>query len=82
LEAVAYYLQQINEDSYGGDHHYYRDHFGISDTKERVLALGPGLAYFTAHGVLFETKVFFETDAQNRFSGTRTSLCCTVPLSK
>lgn len=82
LEAVAYYLQQINQDSYGGDHHYYQDHFGISNTKEKVLGLGPGLAYFTPHGVFFETKVFFETDAKNRFAGTRTSLRVTIPLSK
>jgi hypothetical protein len=76
IEAVAYYLKQFVEDSYGGDYHYYQEQFGISDTKERVLA------YFTPKGVLLEAKVFFESDAQNRFAGTRTSLRITVPLSK
>ena len=82
IEAVAYYLQQLVQDSYDGNHHYYQDRFGISDTKERLVACGPGLVYFTPRGILLEAKVFFETAAQNTLAGTRTSLRITVPLSK
>ena len=82
IEAVSYYLKQLVQDSYNGDHHYYQDQFGITDTKERVFAFGPGLAFFSPRGVIFEGKVFFEMDGQNRFVGTRNSLRVTIPLSK
>jgi hypothetical protein len=82
IAAVAYFLQQFNQDSYDGDHHYYQNQFGINNTKERILGLGPGITYFTPHGVFFEAKAFFETAAKNRFSGTRPTLRILVPLSK
>jgi hypothetical protein len=82
VEAVAYYLKQLNQDSYGGDNHYYQDQFGIYDTKERVFGYGPGIAYFSPRGILFEGKMFFETAAQNRSAGTRPTLRIAVPLSK
>ncbi len=82
IEAVAYYLKQFVQDSYDGNHHYFQDRYGISDTKERVLGYGPGLVYFSPIGVLLEGKVFFEADGQNRFVGTRTSLRLAVPLTK
>jgi hypothetical protein len=82
IEAVSYYLKQLVQDSYDGDHHYYQDRFGIKDTKERVFAYGPGLAFFSPRGIIFEGKVFFETDGQNRFVGTRNSLRVAIPLSK
>ncbi|QEM11728.1 transporter [Mucilaginibacter rubeus] len=82
VEAAAYYLTQFNQDSYGGDHHYYSDHYGIGDTKERVFGYGPGLAYFAPNGVLIETKVFFETAAKNRLAGSRPTLRIAIPLSK
>jgi hypothetical protein len=82
IEAVAYYLTQLNQDSHGGDNHYYQDQFSIYDTKEHVLGYGPGIAYFSPRGILFEGKVFFETAAQNRFAGTRPTLRIVVPLSK
>ena len=82
IEAVSYFLTQLIQDSYDGNHHYYQDRYGIPDTKERVFACGPGLVYFSPKGVLFEGKVFFETGGQNRFVGTRTSLRVVVSLSK
>jgi len=82
IEAVAYYLKQLNQDSYNGDHHYYQNQFGISDTKEKVLGAGPGMAYFAPGGVLIEGKVFFETAARNRLSGTRPTIRLLIPLSK
>jgi hypothetical protein len=82
VEAVAYFLQQFNQDTHSGDNHYYQDQFGIYNTKERVLGIGPGVAYFTPGGVLFEAKAFFETAAQNRFAGARPTLRIVVPLTK
>jgi hypothetical protein len=82
LEAASYFLAQFNQDSYGGNSHYYLDQFGIANTKERVFGYGPGLAYFAPNGVLIEAKVFFETAAQNRLEGTRPTLRIAIPLSK
>lgn len=82
LEAVSYFLQQVNQDTHNGDSHYFADQFGIVNTKERVLGYGPGFAYFTHSGVLFEAKVFFESLAENRFAGTRPTLRVFVPLGK
>jgi hypothetical protein len=82
VEAVGYYLTQFNQDSHDGDSHYYQDQFGIYNTKERVLAAGPGLVFFSPRGIVFEGKVFFETDAQNRFAGSRPTLHIVIPLSK
>jgi hypothetical protein len=82
IAAVAYFLQQVNQDSYDGDNHYYQDQFAIHNTKERILAYGPGISYFTPRGVFFEVKVFFETAAKNRFSGTRPTMRMVIPLSK
>ena len=82
LEAAAYYLTQFNEDSYGGNSHYYFDQYGIANTKERVLGIGPGLAYFAPNGVLIEAKMFFETQARNRLDGDRPTLRIAIPLSR
>jgi hypothetical protein len=82
IAAVAYFLQQFNEDSYDGNNNYYRDQYAIHDTKERVLGLGPGITYSTPHGVFFEAKTFFETAAKNRSAGVRPTLRIAIPLSK
>jgi hypothetical protein len=82
VEAVSYYLTQFNQDKHNGSSQYYQDQFGIYNTKERVLAVGPGIAYFIPNGVLLEAKVFFETDVQNRFAGTRPTLHMVIPLTK
>lgn len=82
VEAVAYYLTQLTEDSREGDHHYFQSRFGMNTTKEKVLGLGPGLAYFVPGGILIEGKVFFETAGQNRLTGTRPTLRILIPLSK
>jgi hypothetical protein len=82
VEADTYYLKQINQDSYGGDSHYYQDQFGIYNTKEQVFGYGPGIVYFSPRGIVFEGKVFFETDAQNRFAGTHPTLHIVIPISK
>lgn len=82
VEAAAYFLTQLNQDRYNGDNEYYQRVYGITDTKERALAVGPGLVYFAPNGVLVEAKVFFETTAKNRFEGTRPTLRLAIPLTK
>ncbi|RYE57047.1 MAG: hypothetical protein EOP48_06665, partial [Sphingobacteriales bacterium] len=46
IEAVGYFLTQLNQDSHAGNTQYYADQYGIGNTRERVLGIGPGLAYF------------------------------------
>ena len=80
LEAAAYYLTQIVEDSYNGDHEYYQTRYQVSTTKQRVLGLGPGLAYFLPGGILFEGKLFFEAAARNTTQGIRPTLRIAIPF--
>ncbi|KQS41781.1 hypothetical protein ASG14_04850 [Pedobacter sp. Leaf194] len=82
IEAVGYFLTQLNQDSHSGNTQYYADQYGIGNTRERVLGIGPGLAYFTPIGALIEAKMFFETGARNRFEGNRPTLRVVIPLSK
>lgn len=81
VEAVGYFLAQLNQDSYNGNSHYYQQQMGISDTRERVLGYGAGLAYFTKGGTLIEVKTFFETATKNRVEGYRPTLRIAVPLN-
>lgn len=82
IEAVGYYLKQIQQDSFQGDHNFYQDTYRLGSTKESVFGLGAGLAFFAPHGVLVEAKVFFETSARNRVAGTRSTLRVTIPFHK
>ena len=82
LEAVAYYLKQLQQDSYAGDSQFYQNNYHLDDTTESVFGLGPGIAYFAPHGVLFEAKVVFENQARNRLAGTRSVLRITIPITK
>ena len=80
LEVCAYYLAQINEDSYDNDHNYYQATYQLHTTKQQILGFGPGLAYFLPGGILFEGKVFFETAAKNTTQGTRPTLRIAIPF--
>src|SRR5258708_22674925 len=80
LEAAAYFLTQIVEDSYDGNHNYYQSRYQLSTTKQRVSGFGPGLAYFLPNGILFEGKVFFEAAAKNTTQGTRPTLRIVIPF--
>jgi len=82
VAAAAYFLGQLNQDRYDGHGNYYATQYGISDTRERVLGYGPGVAYFFPGGGLMEVKGFFETAAKNRPAGFRSTLRVAVPLSK
>ncbi len=73
-ELAGYYLKQLVQDAYLGNHHYYQETFGISDTREQVLALGPGLSYVSSRGLAAELKVFIETQSHNRAEGVRPTL--------
>lgn len=81
VEAAAYFLTQLKQDSYDGNSHYFLQQFGIDNTKERVLGYGPGIAYFTKGGTLIELKTFFETAARNRIEGYRPTLRIAIPLN-
>ncbi|HVI49245.1 MAG TPA: transporter [Chitinophaga sp.] len=73
-EVAGYYLKQLAQDDFRGDHQYYQRTYGISDTREQVLAIGPGISYVTKGGLAAELKVFFETAARNRPEGVRPTL--------
>ena len=80
LEAVGYYLTQLGQDSYNGDTKYYLDHYGISDTRERVFGYGPGIGYRAKGGMTLEIKGFWEEGAKNRPEGFRGSLVMSYRL--
>jgi hypothetical protein len=82
VEAVGYYLRQIEQDSFAGDHSYYQDRFGVKDTREEVLAIGPGVSWLAPAGLFMEGKVLFETGAKNRFRGIRPTLRLIYQLTK
>lgn len=82
LELVGYYLLQLEEDSYANDHRFYKNTYGIQNTKEQVLGIGPGIAYITPTRFFLEAKVFFETNAENRFEGYRPTLRVIYKLDK
>lgn len=79
-EIAGYYLKQFRQDSFHGNSHYYQQNSGIADTREQILAVGPGLSYQTSSGVFMEAKVFFETAAKNRFEGVKPSIRIGIPL--
>jgi hypothetical protein len=73
-EVCGYYLKQLNQDSNNGNSHYYQDEYGIVNTKEQVLGIGPGLSYLANQRLVLEAKVFFETAVQNREQGIRPAM--------
>jgi len=77
---AGYYLKQFEQDAFQGNRSYYRDKFGIDNTREQVIGIGPALSYTTSGGVFIEAKVFFETQAENRPEGTRPTLRLAIPL--
>ena len=62
----GYYLKQFTDNKLNGHE--------LSDTKEQVLSVGPGLVYhFSKHDHLF-ANVYWETAAENRTEGSRVNL--------
>jgi len=81
-EIAGYYLKQFDQDSKGGNSNFYQDTYGITDTRERVFAVGPGLGYVTPTGLFIEVKNMWETAAQNRTQGYRATLVLAYKLDK
>ncbi|MHB8208924.1 SphA family protein [Mucilaginibacter sp.] len=81
-EIAGYYLKQFVQDSNNGNYHYYQDNFDISDTREQVLAFGPGLGYVTPSGLFIEIKGMREFDVRNRSDGFRSTLVLSYKLDK
>jgi hypothetical protein len=73
VAAQGYYLTQFTDDDNRGDKEFFRRQFGLGNTRERVLGLGPGLSFISAGGIFFELKSAVETAARNRPEGVRTT---------
>jgi hypothetical protein len=80
IEAAGYYLNQFGQDSYMGDRRYYNDVMGITDSRERVFAAGPGLGYSFKKGLSVELKAMWEAEAKNRAEGFRGTMVLSFPL--
>jgi hypothetical protein len=80
LEIAGYYLYQFEQDSNNGDHRYFQENFGISDTRERVFAVGTGFGHVTSSGLFIEVKALKESGAQNRVEGIRATLVLTYKI--
>ena len=62
----GYYLKQISDTEVDGS--------GLANSREKVLAIGPGAIFsFSQHSHLF-FNAYFESDAENRPEGTRMNL--------
>ncbi len=79
-EAAGYWLAQLEQDSYRGDKHYYRNRYGIADTKEQVFGTGGGFGFTTEHQTSIELKAMWETAAKNRTQGFRGTMVLSFPL--
>ena len=79
-EAAGYCLSQLEQDSYDGNKHYYRDRYGIEDTREQVIGTGGGFGFTTAHQTSVELKAMWEATAKNRSQGFRGTLVLSFPL--
>jgi len=66
LGVAGYYFQQLSEDKING--------VTATNSKERVMAVGPGLVLFSPGGNLFALSHPVEFGVKNRFKGSRTTL--------
>lgn len=82
VEMAGYYLNQLGQDSFEGNTNYYQNTYGISTTKERVFAYGPGIGYLSPTGLFIELKGMKETGVINRQEGFRTTLAVAYKLTR
>lgn len=66
IAAAGYYLMQTTEDQLNGT--------DIPDSEEQVFAIGPALFWSPPGKLAIGFKAFFESGAENRSEGTRTTL--------
>ena len=66
LGVNGYYLQQITDSNFDGT--------AIPNSKERVVAIGPGGLYVFSNRDLLFFNAYYEVEAQNRFEGARLNL--------
>jgi hypothetical protein len=81
IECAGYFLKQLEQDSYSGDHSYFQRQYGIADTRESVLGLGPGIGFITRSGLFLELKGMQELSAVNRSQGFRTTLALSYKIN-
>jgi hypothetical protein len=82
VEAAGYYLNQLEQDAHSGDHNYFQRKYGITDTRERVFAYGPGVGFVFPSGLFLEVKAMKEAAVQNRSEGWRGTLALSYKLNK
>jgi len=82
VEFAGYYLTQLQQDAHNGDHHFFQTNDGITDTRERVFAYGPGVGFIFKSGLFLEVKGMQEAGAKNRTEGFRGTIALSFPLSK
>jgi anthranilate 1,2-dioxygenase (deaminating, decarboxylating) large subunit len=66
LGVAGYYLKQLEEDELDDD--------DLDDSEEEVFAVGPGLVWHIMKDLTFMGAVNFETEAENRPEGIRSTL--------
>ncbi|MGZ8460764.1 MAG: transporter, partial [Candidatus Deferrimicrobiaceae bacterium] len=65
LAAAGYYLKQLTDTEFNGSN--------ASDRKEQVFAIGPAVHWITKSGLVLALKTAFESSAENRPQGNRTT---------
>jgi hypothetical protein len=65
LAVAGYYLKQLTDTQFNGS--------DVPDRKEQVFAIGPAVHWITKSGLVLALKTVFESSAENRPEGNRTT---------
>ncbi len=63
LGVVGYYGKQLEDDELDGH--------DISNSKEQIFAIGPGIHWVTPTGIIVSLKAYFESEVENRPEGDK-----------